>query len=166
MTAIKDHYIRALQYAESKNEFTLEELVNDLELTTPQEDQLALQIHEKQIFQQNASNYINTYKGNSIKLHLSVDDKFKLLNYIALEEARSSSTSATRFAISALVIAIISSFVAALLSVKQINSEVNIPDSFLGKVSELINNQTEAINSIAQSSQNLTNKNLSAISEN
>ena len=165
MSAIKDHYIRALQYAESKIEFTLEELVKELGLTGPQENQLALQIHEKQIFQQNASNYINTYKGSNIKLHLSVEDKFKLLNYIALEEARSSSISATRFAMAALLIAIISSVIAALLSIKQINSDANIPESFVRKISDISKSQTESINSTSQANQALITQNLSEISK-
>jgi hypothetical protein len=165
VAAIKDHYIRALQYAESKSEFTLEELVAELRLTTPQENQLALQIHEKQIFQQNGTDYINRYSGGNIKLHLSVEDKFKLLNYTALEEARSSAISATRFAIAAMVIAIVSSTIAALLSIKQINSDANIPEGFVQKINEISKSQTESLNNISQANQILITQKLGDISK-
>ena len=165
MAAIKDHYIRALQFAESKSEFTLEELVSELRLTETQEKQLALQIHDKQLFQQNSNSYINSYKGSNIQLHLTVEDKIKLLNYTTLEEARASSLSATRFAIAALLISITSFVVSALLSLKQINSDINIPHSFVQKIGEISKNQAESVRGILQANHALTIKAVSEISE-
>ena len=47
MAELKDHYIRSLEYAESKEEFDLKDLARDIGLTVLQRKQLALQIHYK-----------------------------------------------------------------------------------------------------------------------
>jgi lipopolysaccharide biosynthesis glycosyltransferase len=104
MAELKDHYIRSLEYAESKEEFDLKDLARDIGLTVLQRKQLALQIHYKQIFNHDASDYINNYESRPISLHFSVEDKFRLLNYVALQEARESSRSATWFAVAALTV--------------------------------------------------------------
>ena len=150
MATIKDHYIRALEYADSKSEFTIKDLVTEISLSTIQETQLALQIHEKQIFQQNDSDYINNYKNRDIKLHLSVDDKFRLLNYVSLEEARSSSKEAKFLAIAAFVVSIFTSIISTCLSMQQINSEINIPTNFIKKIDEINKNSSEMKGSLSK----------------
>lgn len=166
MAAMKDHYIRALQYAESKSEFTLPELVESVGLTETQEHQLALQIHEKQIFQQNANSYINNYRKQRIELHLSVEDKFKLLNYVALEEARSSSRAATGFAISAILISIAASLISGYLSIKQLKSEILIPASFIQKIDDINKKQAEANGYLAQVNESPITRKLDEVSKN
>ena len=137
MSALKDHYIRALEYAESRSSFTLEELATAIELTPPQKAQLALQIHQNQIFNQNASDYINNYEKRAIDLHFSIEDKFRLLNYVSLQEARNSSRSATWFAVAALSVSIISLIISACLSYMQLNSPINITTEFVVKIDRL-----------------------------
>lgn len=166
MSAMKDHYIRALQFAESKSEFTLQELVENVGLTKTQEQQLAIQIHEKQIFQQNASSYINNYRKQRVELHLSVEDKFKLLNYVALEEARSSSRSATGYAIAAIVISIVASLTSGYLSIKQLKSEVLIPPSFIQKIDDINKKQSEANGYLAQVNESHITRKLDEVSRN
>ena len=143
MLAPKDHYIRALEYAESRNSFTLEDLVTAIGLTRNQKTQLALQIHQKQIFNQNANDYINDFEKQSIELHFSVEDKFRLLNYTSLQDARASSKSATFFAASALGVSIISIIISACLSHMQLNSPINIPTALTGKIDQLSKVQIE-----------------------
>ncbi|WP_423708214.1 hypothetical protein [Undibacterium sp. WLX3042] len=143
MSTLKDHYIRALEYAESRSSFTLGELATSIELTPEQKAQLALQIHHKQIFNHHASHYINDYEKQAIDLHFSVEDKFRLLNYAALQEARESSRSATWFAISALAVSIISLIISAYLSYMQLNSPINIPLEFVEKIDRLSKGQAE-----------------------
>ena len=155
MSTVKDHYIRALEYAESHSTFTLEELAVSLGLTSKQKELLALQIHQKQIFNQDNNDYINNYKSGTtdktkaIELHFSVEDKFKLLNYTALQEARESSKSATSFATLALVISIISLIVSASLSYMQLNSPINIPTAFIEKIDQLSQRQADTNRAIS-----------------
>ena len=151
MPALRDHYVRALEYAEARSKFTLEELATAIELTPEQKAQLALQIHQNQIFNQNASDYINNYETRAIELHFSVEDKFRLLNYIALQEARSSSKSATWFAGAALVVSTIS----LIITYMQLNSPINIPREFVEKIDVLSQGQAETNKSISELSRSL-----------
>jgi hypothetical protein len=157
MTPIKDHYIRALEYAESRTTFTLEQLASELHLSDVHKGQLALQIHQNQIFNQNASDYINNYKERPIDLHFSVEDKFRLLNYVELQEARKSSRSATYFAVVALLVSIISLIFSACISIIQLNSPINIPLEFIEKIDGLSKEQIETKNAISDISRNILN---------
>lgn len=156
MSALKDHYICALEYAESRGKFTLEELAAAIGLTPEQKAQLALQIHQNQIFNQNACNYINNYEKYPIELHFSVEDKFRLLNYAALKEARESSRSATWFAVAALAISIISLIISAYLSYMQLTSPINIPIEFVEKIDHLSKGQVETSKAISDLSRSLS----------
>lgn len=156
MSALKDHYIRALEYAEFRSKFTLEELAKSIGLTSEQKEQLALQIHQNQIFNQNANDYINNYEKLAIDLHFSVEDKFRLLNYTALQEARKSSRSATFFAASALAISIISLIISAYLSYMQLNSPINIPIEFIEKIDGLSKVQAETNKAIYELSRSIS----------
>lgn len=156
MSALKDHYIRALEYAESRSTFTLEELTTSIGLTPEQKKQLALQIHQNQIFNQNANDYINTHEKQPIDLHFSVEDKFRLLNYAALQEAREASRSATWFAVSALAVSIISLIISAYLSYVQLNSPINIPTEFAEKIDRLSKEQTETTKAIFELSRSVS----------
>jgi hypothetical protein len=156
MSALKDHYIRALEYAESRSKFTLDELATAIELTIEQKKQLAYQIHQKQIFNQNANDYINDYEKTAIYLHFSVEDKFKLLNYVALQETRESSRSATLYAVAALVVSILSFGTSAVLSYKQLNSPVNIPEEFVKKIDCLSEEQAKTNKAISDLSRSVS----------
>ncbi|RTL30013.1 MAG: hypothetical protein EKK49_13880 [Rhodocyclaceae bacterium] len=155
MSAEKDHYIRALEYAESRSSFTLEALTTAIGLTPEQKAQLALQIHQGQIFNQKAPDYINNYETQAIDLHFSVEDKFRLLNYVALQEARSSSRSATWFAGLALVVSIISFIISSCLSYMQLNSPINIPAELVEKIDVLLKGQAEKNKAISELSYSL-----------
>ena len=158
MSTMKDHYIRALEYAESRSTFTLEELATSIGLTTEQKTQLALQIHQNQIFNQNASDYINNYEKQPIDLHFSVEDKFRLLNYAALQEAQESSRSATWFAVSALGVSIISLFISTCLSYTQMNSPISIPTEFVEKIDRLSKEQAETNKAIFELSRSVSSQ--------
>lgn len=156
MSALKDHYIRALEYAESRRKFTLDDLAKAIELTDKQKEQLAYQISRNLIFNQDASDYSSQCKTQAIDLHFSVEDKFKLLNYVALEEARKSSKTATWFASSALLVSIFSILVSAILSDKQLDSPVNIPEEFVKKIDGLSKGQDETKKAISDLSRSVS----------
>lgn len=158
MPTKKDHYIRALEYAESRSTFTLDELVESVGLNLEQKKQLALQIHQNQIFNQNASDYINNYESLAIDLHFSVEDKFRLLNYIALQEARNSSKSATLFAVFALFVSLLSFVVSASLSYMQLKSTINIPEDFVEKIENISKVQAETGKAILEMSRNISHR--------
>lgn len=144
MSAIKDKYILALQFAERKGEFSLPELVNELRLDATEEKQLAVQIHDKQLFLQNATDYINNYRLREIKLHFSIEDKFRLLNFVALEESRASSNEAKRYAIAALVVSILTGIGSICMAKKQIDSDVNLPRKVLDDFSKVKSDISES----------------------
>lgn len=154
MQTTKDHYILALEFAESRGTFTLDELAEAIKLDTKQEEMFALQIDRHQIFSQNRSSYFNTYKGNRVDLSFSVEDKFRLLNYQSLKEARDSSKSATYFAILALFISVASLTASVYMSHKQIESDVNIPGSFSEKIDGAIKNQEKIISALSEIDKN------------
>ena len=137
MGTTKDHYIRALEYAESKTEFTLGELAKELGLNDVQKRQLALQIHEKQIFQHVSPNYLKDYATTEIPLNLSVEDKFRLLNYAALEESRRFSKRAAQFAIAALSICIFSALASIYYSIQQIHTGINLPAGLVKRIEDI-----------------------------
>lgn len=137
MSAIKDKYILALQYAELKGEFSLPELVNELRLDATEERLIAVQIHDKQLFLQNATDYINNYKKREIKLHFSIEDKFRLLNFVALEESRVSSNEAKKYAIAALMVSILTGIGSVFMANRQIESDVNLPHKVLEDFSKV-----------------------------
>lgn len=85
----QDYMILALEEVERSGELTLDELKTNLNLSDGQVGELRRQIHAGMIFFQTSTNYLNYFE--SVKLTLSIDDKFKLLRYRELSEARLSS---------------------------------------------------------------------------
>ena len=107
MRSKKGIYIRALEFASERDTFTIQELSKALKLTDEQKYRMATQVWEKEIFHHNRSNYMGEYEEKEINLSMSVEDEFRLLEYIELHEARASSKHATYFATAALIVSII-----------------------------------------------------------
>lgn len=105
----KDLYIQLLKYADHKVEFTMQELFNDLNLNQEEKDLFAWQlIHNKLLF----DNVRISANAETI-FTISVEGKFKLLEYEELTEARISSKEAKKQAFRAIII----SWVFALASI-------------------------------------------------
>ncbi|ASF49097.1 hypothetical protein Q7A_03440 [Methylophaga nitratireducenticrescens] len=107
----EDVYIKALKFAEKKRKFTLQELQLELNLTNEKLKEFALQTHHNEIFYNNTVNFYTVYnkKPPYPSVYFSVKDKFRLIQYEELKEARKASKNATLFAVAALMISFIGS---------------------------------------------------------
>ena len=122
----QDYMILALEEVERSGELTLDELKTNLNLSDDQVGELRRQIHAGMIFFQTSTNYLNYFE--SVKLTLSIDDKFKLLRYRELSEARLSSLRAESHARWAIWISIVSFVFSMIFSIVQTVSDVSIPE--------------------------------------
>ena len=104
-------YIRILKYANEHNEFTYNELTKNINLIPKSGDDNALmmQIARGELFISSwGASFTNKCKQDrNIKLNMTVTDKFRLLEYTELKEARESSLSATKQARNALWVSIV-----------------------------------------------------------
>ncbi len=118
-----DHlYIKLLEFANTRDKFTYADLMEECNLQDDpiNESQIRRQISNGKLFcsvheKNKAYSFYNLLldKKDSIELWMSVDDKFRLLEYVELNEARESSLKATKQA----SIAILFSFVSFVVSI-------------------------------------------------
>lgn len=150
MSSDEGIYIRALKFGASRETFTIQQLTENLGLTEQQQFRLVVQISNNEIFFHNRSNYIHEFrKGKEVELSLSVEDEFRLLEYIELKEARKASRQATYFATAALVVSVIATVFSIGFSYKSSISDVNIPTVIEQKIAGIEENAeliVEALN--------------------
>lgn len=156
----KDIYIKALEYAQSKESFTFQDLESHLSLTELQSQQMARQIHYHLIFRHDTTNFINAYQEKDIKLYFTVNDRFRLLDYIALQESRLaaqeakiSAKHATYFAVAALVVSIITALMSFYFSQKQLVSDINLPNEITRSIQTLESNSNSIRDEIIKMNQ-------------
>ena len=101
-------YIRILKYAYEHEDFTLNEMVEELNLTLEQKTRLIKQIHEGSLFTHPWTSFsVSDGADKNYKLNISIEDHFRLIEYIELQEARKASRKATYFASAALLLSAI-----------------------------------------------------------
>ena len=106
---LTDKYIEILEFADKHEEFTFEELCNNINPSEPLIESL-----KQQIFKENLFNYKITANSardrmsanESFPMRISLNECFNLLEYRELNEARTSSKTATWFATGALLVSI------------------------------------------------------------
>ncbi len=104
----KNFYIELLKYASNKKEFTDEDIKKELNLNLAEKKLYFGKLrHNKLLFENTGRNKKIEYGELSIFI-ISVEGRFKLLEYEALIDARKSSTVATILAIVAIIISSIS----------------------------------------------------------
>lgn len=106
-------YIRALKFGSGRGWFSFNELIASLKIEPQSSDELILfaQIKSGHLFKHNVAPHVFTRAHDEKQvLHMTVEDEFRLLEYVELQEARASSRSATRFATAALIISIVGTF--------------------------------------------------------
>lgn len=118
----EDLYIRILKWADSRHSFFYSELLVAMGIKSDSYDDIRLRLqisNGKFLYLEAAAlkawntaqisrKLSSKGESDSYKLSMSVEDKFHLIEYTELKEARDSSRKATLFAAWALVIAIIS----------------------------------------------------------
>ena len=100
-----DLYIRALKFVEQKQVFKFNELMDELQNDAKLVDSIRRQIANGQLFYQSQtpSRFI-CGQYETVDIYFSVNDKFRLLEYTELKEARASSLKASDQAKWALII--------------------------------------------------------------
>ncbi|WP_394375340.1 hypothetical protein [Stutzerimonas frequens] len=122
-------FIRVLRFSTEREEFTFEDLCKAVSPNETQIKQLKLLIHNKDLLFQNRVNFFNEVDTNpNIKIFAGADDHFRLLEYQELREARASSVLATRFAVAALFVSIVSAAFSIYFSITAMNSDINVPE--------------------------------------
>ena len=105
-------YIRIIKHVHENPGCTIQNITEELGLNDEQVKQLAYHIGYDNIFYKTKVNYIHQYQNNhEIPLYLTVEDEFRLLEYVELKEARESSKRATYIAIAAIVISIMTTLI-------------------------------------------------------
>lgn len=103
----RDLYIKILKYCDKRRDgFTLREIKRDLSLSNSQFGFLQRERVGADVFT-DMGEHRDIGKGSEQVLMLSFEGKFKLLEYIELQEARRASRIATWFATAALLISIL-----------------------------------------------------------
>lgn len=113
----KDFYIRAIEYAIGRTDFTLDELYRDCALNTNEQDLIFRHVINGELFVHRLTRQVTS----TDTLRYSLNDKFRFLEYTELKEARESSTRATYFAAAALIVSIMSFALSAYYSHKQLS---------------------------------------------
>lgn len=107
-----DKYIEILKFADKQSKFTLQDIKEKVELSDDEVGTLALHVQQGSLFiNKYGSSYIRDWKQQDLYLTISVEDKFRLLEYTELQEARTASRRATYFAGAALVVSIVATVI-------------------------------------------------------
>jgi hypothetical protein len=101
-----DFYIKLLKWADARETFTLKDIQKEFNISDDQIGVISHQIRNRQLFSTNSPMGFDA-KLKQTKLWMSVEDKFRLIEYDELKEAREASKNATYFASAALVISIL-----------------------------------------------------------
>ncbi|WP_406663209.1 hypothetical protein [Gallaecimonas sp. GXIMD1310] len=102
-----DLYIRALKFAEQKQVFKFNELMDELQIDGKLElvESIRRQIAYGQLFYQSQTpRHFLSGQYETVDIYFTVNDKFRLLEYTELKEARASSLKASQQAKWALII--------------------------------------------------------------
>ena len=120
-------WIDILSTVDENAGITLLELKERLELDEGELRSLVQHIHQQDIFKENARASVLHIpdRYSEIILIMSLDDKFRLLEYQELKEARQSSKIATRFATAALAVSIFVGIFSIYFSYQTMNPEVD-----------------------------------------
>jgi len=140
MNEKKDLYIRALEFAEKKEIFTFHDLCENINPNKTQKELLELQIDKGQLFFYRSHSFLTANNKNVVYLFFTVEDKFRLLEYVELKEARSASNTATYFAVAALFISIVFFIISICFSYQGQKAEINYPDSLKKTIEDIANN--------------------------
>ncbi len=152
-------YIRALIFASEKDSFTIQQLSEHLHLTDIQEQRLAMQVNNREIFIHSKMNqrYLSSYNEEKSSLNMSVQDEFRLLEYTELKEARASSNKAIRVATTALIVSIIAAASSIFFSYHNSIAEKNYPTDVKDHITNISSRVTRILE-LSVSDKEATNK--------
>ena len=130
----KDLYIRVVEYAVAKDgPFDLNQMYEDLALDDNKKRMLTDQIDNRYLLATNCCGQIprRLSCGACVEVWCSARDRFRLLEYQELHDARRSSKKANLFATVAIMISMVSFTASILFSLYEITSPIKLPASYL-----------------------------------
>ncbi|PJC87833.1 hypothetical protein CSW98_01530 [Vibrio sp. HA2012] len=137
-----DIFIRVIQYAVEKNgAFDLIQMFEELEVSGSQKSMLADQIGHGNLLAHNKNHDIINRcvkETRAVDVWCSAVDRFRLLEYQELTEARESSLSANKMATKAIVISIISFLSGIAFSWYQVSNPITLPKQHYKEMSNIV----------------------------
>lgn len=140
-----DIFIRVIRYAVNKDgPFDLLTMFSDLDVTDEQKKMLMDQIAYRHLLSHSkdyiATNIYAIVKNGDKKILVwcSAIDRFRLLEYQELKEARQSSLDANKMATRAIWISILSFLSAIMFSIYQITNPISLPEKHYTELSRIV----------------------------
>ncbi|MCU8361994.1 hypothetical protein OC503_02630 [Vibrio vulnificus] len=143
MDTKEDVYIRTIEYAVEKDgSFNLTKMLEDLALNEQQIEMIRHQVASGGLL---AHEYTYSHVVESVNIQREVKvwcsalDRFRLLEYQELRDARESSRSANTKAIFAIIVSIVSFMASIFISLYQMSTPISLPSSHFEHQKEIIN---------------------------
>lgn len=137
-----DIFIRVIQYAVQKNgAFDLIQMFDDLDVSNDQKNMLSDQIGKGNLLAHSKNlEIINRLvkEKTPVDVWCSAIDRFRLLEYQELSEARESSLSANRMATKAFIISILSFLSTIAFSWYQVSNPITLPEQHYKEMSNIV----------------------------
>ena len=137
-----DIFIRVIQYAVQKNgAFDLIQMFDDLDVSNDQKNMLSDQIGKGNLLAHSKNlEIINRLvkEKTPVDVWCSAIDRFRLLEYQELSEARESSLSANRMATKAFIISILSFLSTIAFSWYQVSNPITLPEQHNKEMSNIV----------------------------
>ncbi len=139
-----DIFIRVIRYAVDKNgPFDLITMFSELNVSDKQQEMLMDQIANRHLLS-HSINYIPSTiyaivekKNKEMLVWCSAKDRFRLLEYEELKEARESSIEANRMATRAIWLSILSFLCSIFFSLYQVITPISLPDKYYAEISNI-----------------------------
>ena len=121
----KDLYIKVIEYSiKRETRFKLGDLFSELDLTEEQKKIILNEVRFKKILSCDSSDYVFNDTPDDVMVWSSTEDRFRLLEYTELVEARESSKEARNIAIIAIIISIFSTASSIFISISQFSKPI------------------------------------------
>ncbi|KGY06813.1 hypothetical protein [Vibrio sinaloensis] len=163
MNTNDDIFIRVIRYAVDKDKpFDLLGMYDDLGISNEQRHMLTEQIASGVLLAHQTSTQIVHRKvrehSSGVEVWCSAQDRFRLLEYQELTEARQSSLEANKMATKAIVISIVSFLCSIGFSLYQINNPISLPEKHYSNLSQINSTLLQNMTSSCEGEGKLTEK--------
>ncbi|EMJ3470013.1 TPA: hypothetical protein P0E21_001831 [Vibrio harveyi] len=163
MNTNDDIFIRVIRYAVDKDKpFDLLGMYDDLGISNEQRHMLTEQIASGALLAHQTSIQIVHRKvreqSSGVEVWCSAQDRFRLLEYQELTEARQSSLEANKMATKAIVISIVSFLCSIGFSLYQINNPISLPEKHYSNLSQINSTLLQTMTSSCEGGDKLTEK--------
>lgn len=135
---MEDLYISAIRYAITRNDkFPLGDIRTELCLSEAQFEMLTDEVSKGKILSHSNSDYVFSSTPHEVKVWASATDRFRLIEYNELQDARKSARSANTHAIIAIAISAILAMVSIGLTIQQMHDSDRDTDATLERLENI-----------------------------